>query len=369
MSKRDYYEVLGVSRDTSFEEIKKSYRKAALKYHPDRNPGDKTSEELFKEATEAYQVLSDPESRRRYDQFGHAAFSNGGGGGFADFSSFAQDIFGDVFGAFFSSAGAAAGSRVRAGRDLRYNLEITLEESAFGTEKEITIARPGPCDECEGSGARKGTKAETCKHCNGTGQIRIQQGFFAISRPCNICAGEGQVITDPCPTCKGIGTTRTEVTLSVKIPAGIDQGQRLKLRGEGEAAPKGGVAGDLYVVVSIKPHALFERQETELFCQLPISYAQAVLGGQIEVPTLDGEISMKIPPGTQSGKTFRLKGKGIVDLHAGRRGDQHVRVYVHVPTSVTDRQRELLEELSSIEGKPVANESRTFFDKVKDFFE
>ncbi len=365
MSKRDYYEVLGVSRGATGEEIKKAYRKAALQFHPDRNPDNPESEEKFKEATEAYSVLSDADNRRKYDQFGHAAFSGGGAAGFGDFSGF-EDIFGDIFGAFFGTGG---GQRARTGRDLRYNLEITLEEAASGIEKTIVFSRATPCETCGGNGAAKGTSPETCKQCNGAGQVRMQQGFFAVSRPCPVCAGRGQVVVKPCGTCGGNGRVNKEAELSVKIPAGIDEGQRLKLRGEGEAAPGGGLPGDLYIVISIEPHKIFVRQDSEIICEVPITYSQAVLGGETMVPTLDGEINMKIPPGTPTGKTFRLKGKGIIDMHSGRRGDQHVRTYIHVPTSLSERQRELLEELSSIEGKPTANESRTFFDRVKDLFD
>lgn len=367
MSKRDYYEVLGVSRDASGDDIKKAYRKAALQFHPDRNPDKPDAEEKFKEATEAYSVLSNADNRRKYDQFGHAAFSSGGGpgAGFGDFAGF-EDIFGDIFGAFF---GTGSGPRARSGRDLRYNLEITLEEAARGCDKMIVFSRASACEDCSGSGAAKGTAPETCKQCNGAGQVRMQQGFFAVSRTCPVCAGRGRIVVKPCGSCGGTGRVSKEVELSVKIPAGIDEGQRLKLRGEGEAAPNGGMAGDLYIVISLAPHKVFVRQDSEIICEVPITYSQAVLGGETAVPTLDGEIMMKIPPGTPTGKTFRLKGKGIVDMHTGRRGDQHVRTYVHVPTSLTERQRELLEELSTIEGKPTVNETRTFFDRVKDLFD
>ena len=371
MAKRDYYEVLGVSREATQDDVKKAYRQAALRYHPDRNPGDKESEEKFKEATEAYQILADANSRAKYDRFGHSAFEGSFGGfeGFTDFTSFAEDIFGDIFGSFFGGSAGRKSQRPRKGRDLRYRLEITLEESVFGVEKEITIPRPVSCKGCDGNGARKGSGPESCRQCGGTGQERIQQGFFTISRTCAVCGGEGQVIRDPCPSCGGTGRKAEEVRLSVKIPAGIDQGQRLKLRGEGEPGPQGALAGDLYVEIAIKPHKFFARRNTDIFCELPISYAQAVLGGEIEVPTLNGSVMLKIPPGTPSGKTFRVRSKGVVDMHTGRTGDQHVRTYIHVPGEVNGRHRELLEELASIEGKPVANESRSFIDKVKEFFE
>ena len=366
MAKRDYYEVLGVARDATQEQIKKSYRQLALKFHPDKNPGDKASEESFKEASEAYQVLSDAESRAKYDRFGHAAFN--GGAGFGDFGAFAEDLFGDIFGAFFGTDGGGRSGKKRGGRDLRYGLEITLEEAALGIEREITIPKAFPCETCSGSGARKGTSAESCKHCGGSGQQRVQQGFFTISRPCAVCRGEGRIIPDPCPGCGGTGQKTKEHKISVKIPAGIDHGQRLRLRGEGEAAPNGGPAGDLYVEVILKAHEFFHRDGKELICEMPITYAQAALGGEVEVPTLDGHAPLKIPSGTQSGKVFKLRGKGIVDMQSGRKGDQHVRVFIYVPQSLSPRQTELLKELAQIEGKPSINDSRTFFDKVKDLF-
>lgn len=369
MSKRDYYEVLGVSRSASADEVKKAYRQLALKFHPDRNPDNKEAEESFKEASEAYQILSDAENRAKYDQFGHAAFSQGNGfNGFTDFGSFADEIFGDLFSSFFGTSSSGRTGRKRGGRDLQYQLEIELEEAATGIERTITINRPVVCDGCTGTGAKAGTSPQRCKQCEGAGQVRVQQGFFAISRTCPVCRGVGSIIVDPCATCQGSGTNAKEVELKIKVPAGIDSGQRLKLRAEGEVISDG-PPGDLYVEVAIKPHRLFQRQDTEIVCEVPISYSQAVLGGEIEVPTLQGDISMKIPPSTPSGKVFRLRGKGIVDMRTGKCGDQHVRTFVHVPKTVGDRQRELLEELALIEGKPVIGESRTFFDKVKDFFE
>ena len=370
MSKRDYYEVLGVARDASQEQIKKAYRKLALQCHPDKNPGDKEAEERFKEASEAYQVLSKPDTRAKYDQFGHGAFGAGSGfEGFTDFSSFADEIFGDLFSSFFgTAAGGSRATRQRQGRDLQYNLEIELEEAASGLEKTIEIDRPVLCETCDGSGAKKGTSPERCKQCEGQGQIRVQQGFFAISRTCPVCRGVGTMVVDPCDDCSGTGQDVRSTELLIKIPAGIDEGQRLKLRGEGETV-RDGIPGDLYVEIRIKPHETFKRRNTEIICEMPITYAQAVLGGEIEVPTLNGAVSLKIPPGTQSGKIFRLKGKGIVDMRSGRNGDQHVCTYVYVPQSVDQKQKELLEELAEIEGKPIVHESRTFFDKVKDLFE
>ena len=363
MAKVDYYETLGVTRSSSGEEIKKAYRKLAIRFHPDKNPDDPTAEERFKECTEAYQVLSSEENRRKYDQFGHAAFQQGGG--FADFGNFADDIFGDLFSSFFGGAQSAAG--VNRGRDLSYRMELDLEEAANGIEREIEIERPVLCETCDGSGAKEGTSPETCKQCSGQGQIRVQQGFFAISRTCPICQGGGTIITDPCKTCDGSGQKLEPATLSVNVPAGIDDGQRLKLRGEGERVASG-AAGDLYVEIAVKPHSTFKRQGAEIVCEFPLTYSQAVLGGSVEVPTLEGEATLKIPAGTESGKVFRLRGKGIVDMRTGRNGDQHVRTYVYVPQDLSDRQRELLEELAQLEGKPVVNESRTFIDRFRDLF-
>jgi len=370
VSKRDYYEVLGLQRDASPDQIKKAYRKLALKYHPDKNPDNKDAEELFKEATEAYQVLSSEENRAKYDRFGHSAFQ--GGQGFGDFNMFAEDIFGDIFGAFFGM-GSQSGRRNRtpSGRDLQYNLDITLEESALGVQKTINIRRPVPCEPCAGSGCRPGTNPERCKHCAGQGQISAQEGFFRISRPCPVCRGQGSMISDPCASCGGRGEGTKDSDLLVKVPAGIDTGQKLKLRGEGEVI-KDGIPGDLYVEINILPHKKFKRQNTEIISEIPLSYSQAVLGIELEIPTLYGKSKVKIAAGTQSGKVLRLKGQGIVDLQSGVKGDQHVRVFVVVPKKITDRQKELLEELARIEGVPNVdehNQNRSFFDKVKDFFD
>jgi molecular chaperone DnaJ len=369
VSKRDYYEVLGLQRDASPDQIKKAYRKLAIEFHPDKNPGNVEAEEKFKEATEAYQVLSNDESRAKYDRFGHSAFQ--GGQGFGDFNMFAEDIFGDIFGAFFGTGGGGRSTRTPKGRDLQYRLDISLEESALGLQKTITIRRPVPCETCTGSGCRPGTSPEKCKHCGGQGQMSSQEGFFRISRPCPVCRGEGRMISDPCAGCGGSGEGFKNSELLVKVPAGIDSGQKLKLRGEGELI-KDGVAGDLYVDINITPHKKFKRQGTEIVSEIPLSYTQAALGAELEIPTLYGKAKMKISAGTQSGKVFRLKGQGIVDLQSGVKGDQHVRVFVVVPKKVTDRQKELLEELAKIEGVPNVDEytqGRSFFDKVKEFFD
>lgn len=370
MAKRDCYEILEVSRTATLDEIKKAYRKKALQFHPDRNPDNKEAEEKFKEATDAYSVLSDDAARRRYDQFGWGAFEQGAGGfqGFGDFSGF-EDIFGDIFGAFFGGGGGGRRSRGRSGRDLRYDLTIEFEEAVFGAEKEISLTRNVACKTCSGSGAKKGSSPETCSQCRGAGQVGIQQGFFTISRTCPQCQGSGQVIKDPCADCSGAGVKPEPGKLKVKIPAGIDQGQRLKLRGEGESGASGGSPGDLYVQIAIKPHKIFERQETEIICELPISYADASLGAEIEVPTLEGPTKLKIPHGTASGKIFRLKNKGVPVLGDTRRGDQHVRVYVEIPKKLSPERKELLEKLRLLdqqEGK--GEDGEGFFDKVKNIF-
>lgn len=371
MSKRDYYEVLGVSRSASIDDIKKAYRKLAVKYHPDKNPGDKEAEEKFKEATTAYSALSDADSRARYDQFGHAAFEQGGGGfsGFSgDFSGF-EDIFGDLFSNFFGgSAGGSRRSRGQAGRDLRYDLEVSFEEAAFGTEKEIAIGRQIQCSSCTGSGAAPGSSPERCSTCAGAGQIRMQQGFFTIARTCHSCNGLGQTIKNPCTKCRGSGREVSEGKLKVKVPAGIDNGQRLKLRGEGEAGSAGGPAGDLYVQIQIKPHEIFQRQEHEIVLEWPISYTDAVLGREVEVPTLDGPTNIKVPAGTQSGKVFRIRNRGIQVLGTTRRGDQHVRVNIEIPKKVSDEERALLEKLKEFEEARKKETEKGFFDRVKQMF-
>lgn len=368
----DFYELLGVSKGASQDEIKKAYRKKALVYHPDKNPGDKVAEEKFKELSNAYSVLSDPENRKRYDQYGHAAYqqaqSTGGFGG-AGAQGF-EDIFGDIFGSFFGGGG---GESRGGGRDLKVSVEVSFEEAVFGGEKEIEISRRDTCSGCKGSGAKEGTKVSTCKKCQGQGQVRFQQGFFSFAQTCNGCSGTGQTIDDPCNRCGGNGRTVQSKRVQVKIPAGIDDGQRLKLRGEGEAGVGGGSRGDLYVLISVKEHPFFKREDSEIVCDYQIPYTIAVLGGDVMVPTIEGNVSMKIPPGTQSGKIFRLKNKGVQVLGTNRRGDQHVRISVHVPTKVSDEERALLEKLRDLGSTTYENqangaEQRGFFDKVKDMF-
>lgn len=363
--KRCFYEVLGVSRDASADEIKKRYRKVALENHPDRNPDNSDAEEKFKEASEAYQILSNSEYRAKYDRFGHAAF-NSGAEGFSDFRSFAEDIFGDIFGSFF---GESMRRGPRGGRDLRIQIEIELEEAARGREKEITIKKPVPCSGCQGTGARGGKQPESCSHCSGTGQLQFQQGFFTISRPCANCGGSGSFIQDPCPTCGGGGQESKEVNLSVKLPPGIDHGQQLKLSGEGEVVTGGGPPGDLYVEVLVRPHRVFHRQGTEILCEVPITYSQAVLGAELDVPSLEGKKRLKVPAGTPSGKTFRMPRGGIPDIKSGQKGDLHVRVFVHVPQRPSAQEKELLQKLAQVEGKPIAEETESFFEKVKGFFD
>ena len=366
--KKDYYELLGVNRNAGEEEIKKAYRKLALQYHPDRNPGDKQAEDKFKEVSEAYSVLSDAQKRTQYDQFGHAAFGDGGpfAGGF-DFSGGFEDIFGDIFGEFFGGGTGRRRGRGR-GEDLRYNLTLKFEEAVSGVEKKIKIPRHGPCETCRGNGAKPGTAPQTCPTCRGRGQVNFQQGFFSVSRTCGQCQGQGTIIKDPCATCSGAGRVRTMHTLSVKIPNGVDNGSRLKLRAEGETGSPGGVPGDLYVVIQVEPHPIFVRDNLDIICDVPISFVQAALGAEIDVPTLEGKVKMKIPFGTQSGKIFRMKGKGVRDHQGYHQGDQHVRVTVETPTRLTAKQRELLKEFATIGGEEVNPLAKGFFDKMKELF-
>jgi len=368
-AKRDYYELLGVERNATEEDLKKAYRKLAMKYHPDRNPGDKQAEGKFKEVSEAYQVLTDPEKKAQYDRFGHAAFDGRSpfGAGF-DFSSGFEDIFGDIFGDFLGGGTGRRRTRAQRGDDLRYNLDIGFEEAAFGTAKKIKVPRHGNCDECGGTGAKPGSSPRTCPTCRGRGQVNFQQGFFSVSRTCNQCRGRGTVIVDPCPSCSGSARVRKFHTIEVKIPAGVDTGSLLKLRGEGEGGAMGGPAGDLYVAIKVQDHPIFAREGSEIICEVPISFHQAALGAEIEVPTLGGKVKLKIPAGTQSGKVFRLKGKGIKDVHGYQQGDQHVRVHVETPTHLTPKQRELLKQFAAAGGEDVNPLAKGFFEKVKQIF-
>ncbi len=372
MSKRDYYEVLGVNKNASDTEIKKAYRRLAMKYHPDRNTGDAESEKKFKEAKEAYEILSDAQKRSAYDQFGHAGVDpsmGGGPGGFGGGAGGFADIFGDVFGDIFG--GGRGGQRVNRGADLRYNLELTLEEAVAGVSKQIRIPVAVACKACGGSGAKKGSSPATCSTCGGHGQVRMQQGFFSVQQTCPTCRGRGTVITDPCHVCHGQGRVEDQKTLSVKIPPGVDTGDRIRLAGEGEAGENGGPAGDLYVQVAVKQHPIFTREESNLYCDVPISFVTAALGGELEVPTLDGKIKLKIPEGTQSGKMFRLRGKGVTPVRGGPVGDLLCKVVVETPVKLTDRQKELLRQFEEEivgGGDKHSPHSHSWLDGVKKFF-
>jgi molecular chaperone DnaJ len=375
MSKRDYYEILGVARDASETDIKKSYRRVAMKFHPDRNPGDKTAEDKFKEANEAYEVLSDTQKRSAYDQFGHAAVDGSGGGqagGFGAGGASFSDIFGDVFGDIFGGGG---GGRTRGGpqrgSDLRYTLEIALEEAVKGTTAKIRVPTLVTCGECTGSGAKKGSSPVTCTTCAGVGQVRMQQGFFSVQQTCPNCRGKGKMIADPCGKCYGRGVVEETKTLSVKVPPGVDTGDRIRLAGEGEAGPDGGPAGDLYVQVSVREHPIFERDGKHLYCEVPISFVDAALGGELEVPTLEGRVKLKIPPETQTGKLFRLRGKGVSPVRGGGPGDLLCRTVVETPVNLTKRQKELLKELQqTLEsgGGDQSPRKGSWFEGMKNFF-
>jgi molecular chaperone DnaJ len=360
--KRDYYEVLGVGRNASAQELKSAYRKIALQYHPDRNPGNREAEEKFKEASEAYEVLCDEEKRSKYDRFGHSAPGFEGFG----FSGNVNDIFGEIFGDLFGGGRRTRGGRSR-GADLRYNLEVSFEEAAFGTEVQVKIPKPKRCDACRGSGSKSGAR-KTCPTCGGAGELRFTQGFFAVSRTCHQCGGAGQVISDPCTACSGAGKVEAVSQLSVKIPGGVDSGTRVRLSGEGEPGEGGASPGDLYVVVHVREHPIFVREGDEVLCEVPISFTQATLGAQIDVPTLDGKVKMKIPSGTQTGKVFRLRAKGIPHLHGGGRGDEHVRVVIETPTDLSRDQRDLLEKFAAISGEESHPQSKSFFEKVRELF-
>ena len=372
MSKRDYYTVLGVDRSDDEKAIKKAYRRLAMKFHPDRNPDDPEAETKFKEASEAYEVLADPQKRQAYDQYGHAGVEGQAGGfGGGSASSF-SDIFGDVFGDIFGGAGGGRRGGPQRGSDLRYNLELSLEEAVRGTEKNLKIPTLVACKTCSGSGAKAGTSPKTCQVCQGTGNVRMQQGFFAVQQTCHACGGQGQVIDDPCGTCRGRGAVEETKTLNVKIPPGVDTGDRIRLSGEGEAGPKGGPAGDLYVQVAVREHALFQRDGSNLYCEVPISFVDAALGGELEVPTLDGRVKLKIPAETQSGRLFRVRGKGVSPVRGGSQGDLLCRVVLETPVQLNDKQKELLREFqASLDTKNSSHSPRksSWFDGVKKFFD
>jgi molecular chaperone DnaJ len=378
MAKRDYYEILGISKNATDAEVKKAYRRMAQKYHPDRNPDDKVAEDHFKEAKEAYEVLNDPRKRAAYDQFGHAGVdpSMGGGagpGGFGAGASF-SDIFGDVFGDIFGAGGGGGrgGARVYRGADLRYNLELTLEEAVRGTTVKIRVPTMVQCGSCGGSGAREGSKPTTCTTCGGHGQVRMQQGFFSIQQTCPSCRGTGTVIGDPCPACHGQGRVKEQKTLSVKVPAGVDTGDRIRLAGEGEAGENGGPAGDLYVQIRVKEHPIFSRDGNDLYCEVPISFVTAALGGELEVPTLDGRVKLKIPEETQTGRLFRLRSKGVQPVRGGAHGDLLCRVVVETPSHLSSKQKELLEEFEQTlhaGGSRHRPQETSWLDGVKKFFE
>ena len=372
MSKRDYYEVLGVNRDAGDDEIKKAYRKLAMKFHPDRNPDNKEAEEKFKEAKEACEILSDANKKAAYDRYGHAGVdpSMGGGGGGQGFEGFG-DAFSDIFGDIFGGGRGGSRSNVYRGADLRYNLEITLEEAARGAEKTIRIPTVEECETCHGSGAKPGTQPKTCPTCGGAGQVRIQQGFFSIQQTCPKCHGSGRIIPDPCTSCNGAGRVKKQKTLEVKIPAGIDEGMRLRHGGHGEPGVNGGPPGDLYVEIHIRKHAVFERDHDDLHCEMPISFTVAALGGEIEIPTLEGMARLKIPAETQSGKVFRLRGKGIKNVRSHAHGDLLCHVVVETPVKLTERQRELLQEFEAISSGNADRhnpKAQSWMDKVRDFF-
>ncbi len=386
MSKKDYYELLGVSKAASADELKKAYRKLAMKYHPDKNPGDKEAEKKFKEINEAYEVLKDPDKKAAYDRYGHAAFEQGmgGGGGFnpggfgaggfdftgAGFGSHFSDIIDEVFGGF-GGGSQRSGQSSQRGNDIRYNLEITLEEAFRGITKNIRFHVPSACSPCKGSGSEGGSSATTCKTCQGRGKLRFQQGFFTVERTCSACGGAGSTIDKPCKTCSGSGRVRKEKNLEVKIPGGVDEGTRIRLSGEGEAGLRGGPHGDLYVFVHVKSHRFFKRDEHDIHCKVPIPMTKAALGGEVEVPSIDGSaVNIKIPSGTQGGHQFRLKGKGMSILRSQSRGDMYIEAVVETPMNLSKKQKELLEQFEKeSKGDSTSPQSAGFFKKVKDFFD
>lgn len=379
-SKRDYYEVLGVSKGAGKDELKKAYRKLAMKYHPDRNPGDKEAETHFKEVNEAYEVLKDDQKRSAYDQFGHDAFNGGmgggaGGPGAAGFGGGFADIFDQMFGDFMGGqrGGAGAGAGAMRGSDMRYNLDITLEEAFSGKTAKITIPTTAICEKCHGSGAKDGSHPITCPTCGGSGRVRAQQGFFTIERTCPTCHGQGQIIKDPCDACGGTGRVRKEKTLEVRIPAGVEEGTRIRLAGEGEAGMRGAPAGDLYIFLSIKPHRVFQRDGANILCKVPIPMVTATLGGVIEVPSIDGgRAKVTIPPGTQTGNQFRLRNKGMSVLRSSARGDMYIQASVETPVNLTKEQQDLLRQFEAAgagSGADQSPESSGFFKRVKDLWD
>jgi molecular chaperone DnaJ len=375
MSKRDYYEVLGVEKNASEAELKKAYKRLAMKYHPDRNPDDAEAEEKFKEAKEAYEVLNDAQKRAAYDQFGHAGVdpsaAAGAGAGFGGGANF-SDVFGDIFGDIFGGGRGGGRQQAQRGADLRYNLTLTLEEAVQGTTVKIRVPTMVHCDTCGGSGAKKGTSPKTCDTCGGHGQVRIQQGFFSVQQTCPKCHGSGQMISDPCGTCHGQGRVQEHKTLSVKVPAGVDTGDRIRLAGEGEAGEQGAPAGDLYVQVRVREHAIFKRDDTDLYCEVPIDFVTATLGGELEVPTLDGRVKLKVPAGTQTGKIFRMRGKGVRSVRGQAVGDLLCAVNVETPVNLNGKQKDLLREFGnslSSSGKEHNPQTHSWVDGVKKFFD
>jgi molecular chaperone DnaJ len=371
--KRDYYEVLEVRREATFEEIKRSYRKLAVKFHPDKNPDDSAAEEKFKEIGEAYDVLMDEEKRAAYDRFGHGAFTQGGGfgrGGFHDPFDIFREVFGGgggIFETFFGGGATHAEDRQR-GADLRYDMQITLEEAAFGVEKEIEIRKLDICDKCEGSGAEPGSRVVSCPSCGGRGQVITSRGFFQVSQTCPRCRGAGKIIDKPCRVCEGEGRVEKSSRIKLKVPAGISTGSRLRSSRNGEAGIRGGPQGDLYVVVHVQEHNIFQREEDNLYCEVPVSFTMAALGGDVDVPTLEGKANVKVPAGTQSGQVFRLRGKGITNVNGRDRGDLMARLIVEVPSHLNSEQRQKLEEFASLCGEENAPMRKSFFDRAKEFF-
>jgi len=374
MAKRDYYEVLGVAKNASDDDIKKAYRKLAMKYHPDRNPDNKDAEEKFKEAKEAYEMLSDASKREAYDRYGHAgvdpnAGAGAGGAGFGGFGDVFGDIFGDIFG---GGGGGQRGGRngVYRGADLRYAMEITLEQAARGYETEIRVPSWDSCDTCKGTGAKAGTKPQTCRTCSGQGAVRVQQGFFSIQQTCPTCRGSGKTIADPCAACEGVGRVKRTKTLQVRIPAGIDDGMRIRSAGNGEPGINGGPPGDLYVEIHLKEHAVFKRDGDDLHCEVPVGITLAALGGAMKVPTLGGDAEIELPEGTQTGKTFRLRGKGIKGVRSSVAGDLYAHILVETPVRLTDKQKQLLRELeATLKDDRHSPQSKSWKDKVREFFQ